>query len=275
MTGRVGLIGWPVKHSVSPAMHNAAFNALGLDWRYDLLPVPPDELEAHVAELLGNGYRGFNVTVPHKRAVLALPQIHEYDPAVRAVEAANTLTVTPGGGLHAANTDWRGIADDLHAHGVDAAGMDCLVLGTGGSAGAAAYALRRMGSASITFASRDPGRRPDAVGYDSLARFSHVHLVVNCTPVGMHPHVDASPWPDGVRFPPGATLYDLVYNPARTRLMEQAEAAGARTIGGLGMLIRQGALAFTQWTGRTPPPGVMQDAAQRALKKQTIESNMV
>jgi shikimate dehydrogenase len=191
------------------------------------------------------------------------------------VEAANTLIVTPDGGLHAANTDWQGFADDLRAHSVDVDGMDCLVLGTGGSAGAVAYALHQMGSASITFASRDPGRRSDIVGYDGLARFSHVDLVVNCTPVGMHPHVDASPWPDGVRFPPGATLYDLVYNPARTRLMGQAEAAGARAIGGLGMLVRQGALAFTQWTGRTPPPGVMQDAARRALKEQTIESNMV
>ncbi len=156
MTARVGLLGWPLEHSVSPAMHNAAFAALGLDWRYDALPAPPEKLNERVAEWLAEGYRGFNVTVPHKRAVLGLPQIAGVDEAVEAIGAANTLSVD-GGGLKAANTDWQGFADDLRAHGVEARGAACLLLGTGGSAQAVAYALRCLGAASIIFVSRQPG----------------------------------------------------------------------------------------------------------------------
>lgn len=268
MTERVGLIGWPVAHSVSPAMHNAAFGALGLDWQYDLLPAPPERFAAAVAEWVAAGYRGFNVTIPHKGAALRLPQVRAISPAAEAIGAANTLTVEPDGSLTADNTDWRGFADDLAAGGIAVEGARCLVLGTGGSARAVIYALRAGGAAAITAISREPGGRDGAAGYGDLARLApSADLVVNCTPAGMSPDVAASPWPEDVPFPGGAALVDLIYNPPVTRLMADAQAAGARTVGGLGMLVRQGALAFERWTGIAPPLAIMLEAARHALQQ--------
>ena len=268
MTERVGLIGWPVAHSVSPAMHNAAFGALGLDWQYDLLPAPPERFAAAVAAWVAAGYRGFNVTIPHKGAALRLPQVRAISPAAEAIGAANTLTVEPDGSLAADNTDWRGFADDLAADGIAVEGARCLVLGTGGSARAVIYALRAGGAAAITAISREPGGRDGAAGYGDLARLApSADLVVNCTPAGMSPDVAASPWPEDVPFPGGAALVDLIYNPPVTRLMADAQAAGARTVGGLGMLVRQGALAFERWTGIAPPLAIMLEAARHALQQ--------
>lgn len=268
MTERVGLIGWPVAHSVSPAMHNAAFGALGLDWQYDLLPAPPERFAAAVAAWVAAGYRGFNVTIPHKGAALRLPQVRAISPAAEAIGAANTLTVEPDGSLAADNTDWRGFADDLAAGGITVEGARCLVLGTGGSARAVIYALRAGGAAAITAISREPGGRDGAAGYGDLARLApSADLVVNCTPAGMSPDVAASPWPEDVPFPGGAALVDLIYNPPVTRLMADAQAAGARTVGGLGMLVRQGALAFERWTGIAPPLAIMLEAARHALQQ--------
>lgn len=268
MTERVGLIGWPVAHSVSPAMHNAAFGALGLDWQYDLLPAPPERFAAAVAAWVAAGYRGFNVTIPHKGAALRLPQVRAISPAAEAIGAVNTLTVEPDGSLAAGNTDWRGFADDLAAGGIAVEGARCLVLGTGGSARAVIFALRAGGAAVITAISRQPGGRDGAAGYGDLARLAPAaDLVVNCTPAGMSPDVAASPWPEDVPFPGGAALVDLIYNPPVTRLMATAQAAGARTVGGLGMLVRQGALAFERWTGIAPPLPVMLEAARHALQQ--------
>jgi shikimate dehydrogenase len=263
---RVGLLGWPVAHSVSPAMHNAAFRALGMDgWTYDPLPVRPGELGGRIRGLVENGYAGFNVTVPHKRAVLTLPLVRRVMPEAGAIGAANTLIVQRDGMLAAANTDAPGFLADLRAQGIDPAGMRCLVLGTGGAARAVAYALRKSGVRGITFVSRAPAERTGAIGYDALDGIA-ADLVVNCTPVGMHPGVDASPWPPDAPWPRGASLVDLVYNPPVTRLMQQARAAGAWATGGLGMLVRQGALSFEMWTGQQPPLDVMAEAARAALE---------
>ncbi len=208
------------------------------------------------------------MTIPHKRAVLTHPLVREQSEAVRAIGAANTLIVQPDGSLRAENTDWRGFADDLAAHGVTIQGATCLILGTGGSAQAVSFALQQGGAATITAISRDPGGRPGVARYAELARLApRADLIVNCTPLGMSPRVEGSPWPEEVPFPPGAVLYDLVYNPPVTRLMRTAEAAGARAISGLGMLVRQAALAFALWTGEAPPLAVMQDAARHALKE--------
>lgn len=262
---RVGLLGWPVAHSVSPPMQNAAFRALGMDgWAYDPLPVAPAELGAQVRALVEAGYAGFNVTVPHKGAVLALPFVARIMPEAAAIGAANTLIVQRGGALAAANTDAPGFLADLRAQELDPEGMRCLVLGTGGSARAVVYALRKSGARGITLVSRAPAGRAGAIGYDDLDGVA-ANLVVNCTPVGMHPGVDASPWPADVPWPRGASLVDLVYNPPVTRLMERARAAGAWASGGLGMLVHQGALSFEMWTGAKPPLDVMADAARAAL----------
>lgn len=267
MTERVGLIGWPVEHSVSPAMHNAAFAALGLDWRYDRLPVRPGRLKRDLNRLLRAGYRGFNITVPHKQDAIRLPHVAEIEGAAADIGAANTLTVLPNGKLRASNTDWQGFAGDLRAHGVETSEAVCLILGTGGAASAVAYALRKLGASSIRFVSRTPDS-PAALRYQDLGTLEEIPtLIVNCTPVGMWPDVGASPWPDSVPIPRGAILFDLIYNPPVTRLMHQAEQAGARAIGGLEMLVRQGALSFEQWTGLAPPLDVMERAARLALQE--------
>jgi shikimate dehydrogenase len=269
MTERVGLLGWPVGHSISPAMHNAAFEALGLDWRYDLLPVPPGNLEAAITRLVEQeGYRGFNVTIPHKRAILAHPLIRAISPAVEVIDAANTLVVEPDGTLRADNTDWLAFAADLQRKGIQVYEKVCLILGTGGSAGAVELALfDYLGSNPLTWVSRNPGRRSGVIGYDEIPFWiPRVDLIVNCTPVGMFPNGDQSPWPEDMPFPPQAVLYDLVYNPPVTRLMQQAQAAGAQAFGGLGMLVRQGARSFEVWTGVRPPLDVMFEAATAALK---------
>lgn len=271
MAARVGLIGWPVEHSVSPAMHNAAFEALGLDWRYDLLPVRPGSLGEALPALVAQGYRGFNVTVPHKQEALALSSTRSE--AAQAIGAANTLVRGNDGALHADNTDAPGFWVDLLAHDAGTPPGKALIMGTGGSARAVTHALI-TGGWQVHIHSRDPERARQltrSMGSDRVQPFSHgddaaqLNLIVNCTPVGMWPAVDESPWPEGVPIPPDVTLYDLVYNPDRTALMAQAEAAGARAIGGLGMLVEQGAIAFALWTGQQPPRDVMRAAAEHAL----------
>lgn len=272
---RVGVIGWPVEHSLSPALHNAAFEALGMsDWHYDRVPVPPD-IVAYSLRVLRTegGYTGVNVTVPHKQAVM--PHVRP-DERARALGAANTIDFRNNS---ATNTDVDGLISDLEAHRVSLKSTSVLVLGAGGAARAAVYGLARAG-ANITVTNRTLQRANimladlalsaniRAANVKPLTEAAHddIALVVNCTPVGMWPQVDESPWPDAVPMPRGVTLYDTIYRPERTRLMAQVEAAGGRAIGGLGMLVRQGALSFEIWTGVVPPFDVMLDAAQSALK---------
>jgi shikimate dehydrogenase len=270
MTEHVGLFGWPLGHSISPAMHNAAFAVLGMDWTYDLLPVPPEQLGEEVSRLLDAGYRGFNVTVPHKQAILEhLPDL-DLEASAAEIGAVNTLIMKSGGGIVATNTDWQGFMGDLRAHNIDVAGKPCLILGTGGAARAVIYALKQMGASAVTLVSHlmdvvPPDLRPDTILYADL-KADPVGLIVNCSPVGMSPRVDASPWPADLPLPSCPALYDVVYNPPVTRLMQQAQAAGILIIvSGLGMLVRQGALAFKAWTGVEPPIDVMMDAGQKAL----------
>lgn len=279
-TQLLGLLGWPVGHSFSPAMHNAAAAALGLNWVYVPLPVPPAEVGAAVRGLAALGFLGSNVTVPHKQAVM--PYVDEVSPAARAIGAVNTILIdraaTPPF-LYGDNTDWTGFLADLTALAVPLEGRDCLVLGAGGSARAVVYALqqahgrvhllaRRPAQAAALLA--DLGLAAPHVAA-SLADLPHISpdldapLIVNTTPVGMSPHPEASIWPDGCPFPPGAFVYDLVYNPLITRLMRQAEAAGVAGSNGLGMLLQQGAAAFALWSGRQPDLGVMRDALQGIL----------
>jgi shikimate dehydrogenase len=272
-----GLIGWPVEHSLSPAMHNAAFEALGLDGRYDLLPVQPGELAARLPDLAAYGYVGLNVTVPHKEEALALAD--RATQIARVIGAANTFTLRDGVIL-ADNTDAPGFLADLEAEGVEAS-TSALVLGAGGAGRAIVYALASA-EAQVNVVDRIPKRAKrleadlkrdlffaDVTAYplsalEEAAR--DVELVVNCTSLGMWPHVDASSWPDDLPFPATARVaYDLVYRPRKTRFLAQAEAAGVRPIGGLGMLVRQGALSFEAWTGKEAPVEVMRAAAEAIL----------
>lgn len=276
LTNKVGVIGWPVTHSISPAMHNAAFQALGMsDWQYELAPVPPDIVPQSLRILRDEGgFIGVNVTVPLKEKVMqfVLP-----DERARAIGAVNTIDFRSNVGT---NTDVIGLVDDLTAHGITLQGAKVIVLGAGGAARAAVYGLAKAGAtvivvnrtqqkaqvmlADLTISANI--RSADVKTLDEAAE-EDVSLVVNCTSVGLWPNVDESPWITGVPFPKGVTVYDTVYRPERTLLMQQAEANGGQAIGGLGMLVRQGAAAFTIWTKREAPVDVMFEAAKEALAK--------
>jgi shikimate dehydrogenase len=255
----VGLIGHPVAHSQSPRMQQAAFAAVGLrDWRYELWDTPAEALAARLDDVRRRAdIAGGNVTVPHKQAVL--PFLDEVTADARAIGAVNTL-FKHAGRLWGDNTDWVGFLADLDFHGVTVdAGTRALVLGAGGSARAVVYALRARG-AQVWIYNRSFERaqalaeafgREGCEPVETLAAPAcrSATLVVNCTPVGMWPAVDASPWPRELPFPARAVLYDLIYRPPVTALIGQARAAGARAIGGAGMLAEQGAAAFARWTG--------------------------
>jgi shikimate dehydrogenase len=285
-TQLTGLLGWPVSHSLSPAMQNAAAADLGLDIAYVPLAVHPDQLAAAVRGLVALGFRGANVTVPHKEAIM--PLLDEVDPAAAAIGAVNTIVVSfqpsadslqsPGNRspmLSGYNTDWSGFLADLRALEVNVAGRDCLILGAGGSARAVAYGLASSGGRVHIFARRQAQAEQVVTGlaahcpsgslaiheWSALERapsnFPAAGLIVNTTPLGMTPQVEASPWPESVALPHGAVVYDLVYNPAETRLLRQARDAGLKCSNGLGMLLHQGAQAFKLWTGLDPDLAIM------------------
>lgn len=263
----VGLIGWPVEHSRSPAMHNAAFAALGLDWRYILLPTPPDQIEAVVARIRSGELRGANVTIPHKQAVM--PYLDEIDPAARAVGAVNTI-VKQGARLIGFNTDTIGFKRALIETGVDAVNQPCAVLGAGGSARAVVYVLNELG-AQITVYARDVEKaRALHANFRLLGALREIDpatkLIVNTTPVGLSPNINASPWPNDLSLPQHALIFDLLNNPPRTKFMQQAEQAGLRAVNGWNMLLYQGAAAFAKWTGVEPPIDVMKQALKQNMK---------
>lgn len=290
-TQLVGLMGWPVGHSFSPAMHNAALAQLGLDWVYVPLPVREGDVGTAVAGLPALGFRGVNVTIPHKQAVI--PFLSDIEAGAKAIGAVNTIVVQRAeeeSRLHGYNSDWRGFLADLQANGVDVAGRDCLVLGAGGSARAVVYGLlqegarvwllaRRLAQAEAILA-QDLGAAGKLV-VGSLAELPRVAadlyapLIVNTTPLGMSPHVAGSVWPDELPFPAQAVLYDLVYNPLETRLMQQAQAAGCQALNGLGMLIQQGAVAFKLWTGQEPDVAVMRQALITQLPNYSIPQSPI
>ncbi len=279
-TRLVGIIGWPVEHSLSPPMHNAAFAARGMNWAYVPLPVPPDRVQEAVRGLRALGFRGANVTIPHKQAVI--PLLDRITPEAQAIGAVNTIVVEEDGTLWGTNTDAQGFLDDLRAHGVTVEGERALVLGAGGAARAVVYALARAG-AQVTIANRTLGRAVELVRQvhgvlpgrtfrvvpltpDTLAKEAEEHgLLVNATSVGMWPEVDASPWPVQVGFGAIRVVYDLIYRPRDTRLLQDARAWGCQGIDGLGMLVRQGAESWRLWTGQAPPVDIMWQAVEQAL----------
>jgi len=266
---RVGVIGWPIEHSLSPAMHNAAFAALGMtDWLYDKMAIPPDVLGHSVKELRNHDFVGINVTVPHKEAIMRYVQA---DQLAQTVGAVNTVDFRTGIGT---NTDVSGFLDDLAAHGVPVKGQRVVVLGAGGAARAVVFGLAQSG-AQVAVVNRSPERAQE-LARTLLVPFALMSLqdaaewgasvIVNCTSAGMQPNVALTPWHEDVPFPKGVTLYDTIYRPAQTRLMRQSEAAGGQSFNGAGMLVRQGAAAFKLWTGVEPPVEVMMDVLLKSLR---------
>ncbi len=270
---KLALLGYPLSHSVSPAMHNAALRQAGLaGWHYDAWPVAPEHLADVVARLRDEDYAGANVTVPHKEAVIA--SLDGLTPVAQAIGAVNTL-LKKDGRLIGHNTDAAGFLADLFAHGVKLARRTVLVLGAGGAARAVVAACAGVGAAvriaarktvqAQAFTTLAPVTAYDWSRLGLLRASDGVTVIVNTTPLGMSPNTAASPWPDDVPFPPDAFVYDLVYNPAETRLVQRARAAGLNADTGLGMLIEQGALAFELWTGQSPSRALMRQAAEVVL----------
>ena len=280
---RVGIFGYPLGHSISPAFQQAAFDHLGLDARYEAWETPPAELAKAVSCLRQDGYLGANVTVPHKLAVL--DHLDELDPWAEAIGAVNTI-VNQDGRLVGFNTDAYGFVESLRREArFEARGKKIVLIGAGGAARAAAFGLAREGVSSLIIANRTPARAEAlAAGLrDSVAevaamdlassslgeRIASADLIVNATSVGMQggPAEGRSPVAEGL-IQPNCVVHDMVYNPEATPLLKMAKGAGAQIVGGLPMLVLQGAAAFERWTGKDAPIDVMFSAARRALSAQ-------
>lgn len=263
---RLGVLGWPVAHSRSPRMHNAALLECGLkDWHYQRLPAPPEVFEETVRALPASGFVGANVTIPHKEAALALAD--ESTAAARAIGAANTLTFSADGAIHAANTDAPGFIAALEGEGVDPAGLTALVLGAGGSARGIVYALREAGAAQVTVWNRTPERASALaaeLGVDAAYRPVGADLLVNCTSVGLADGEFKELPLDADALGTYATVADLVYRAGGTGLVAEARRRGCTVVDGLEVLVRQGAMSFEAWTGLTAPVDAMRDAARGA-----------
>lgn len=262
-----GIIGWPVTHSLSPAMHNAAFAALGLDWTYVAFPTPPAAVGSAIRGLAAAGVAGLNVTIPHKQA--ALDACSAVSEAAAAIGAANTLVPDGAGGWRADNTDARGFLRALdEAAPLELGGRTALVIGAGGAARAVVFALRQRG-ARVVVANRTAARAAelgDPLEFSRAAlerAVAESALVVNCTSLGLHDTALPAELPlDGLG--PGHVVVDVVYRPGGTAWLAAAAARGARCVDGLGMLLHQGAAAFVQWTGQEPPIEVMRAALVRS-----------
>jgi shikimate dehydrogenase len=260
---RLGVLGWPVAHSRSPAMHNAALAHLGLrEWHYQRLPVPPELFEETARALPAAGFVGANVTIPHKEAALALADAAT--DAARAIGAANTLAFADGA-IHASNTDAPGLLAALRDAGGDPAGLTCLVLGAGGSARAAAYALRGAGAARVAVWNRTPERAAriaEDLCVEAVMEPFAAELLVNCTSVGLHDGAFKDLPISADALGDSTIVADLVYRVGGTALVEEARRRGCAVVDGLDVLIRQGALSFEAWTGREAPIAAMRDGAR-------------
>ena len=297
----LGLIGFPLDHSLSPQIHSAALKSLELEGEYHLYPIPPlPNAKTELIDLLDqvkNGrIHGLNITIPHKQNIIHM--LDELTPTAKTIGAVNTI-YRKGDLLIGDNTDAAGFWTDLKhitdpstspsgvrvrsskpealrtPHPTPGTPHSALILGAGGSARAVTYALLSNGY-YVTIAARriEQGREIS----DQYSVFSNqlrvielencplttyrYSLIVNTTSVGMHPHVNSSPWPDGTPFPENVSIYDLIYNPSETLLVKQAKAVGLPARTGLGMLIEQAALAFQRWTGLEAPRLAMQAAVK-------------
>lgn len=274
------LIGYPVGHSMSAVMHNAAFMELGLDFAYQLLEVRPEDLEKAVSETLrASDVRGANVTIPHKVSVMGY--LDEIDLEAVRIGAVNTI-VNDGGRLKGYNTDGIGALRAIGERYGDLRGARAVILGAGGAARAISYKLAENVS-EVRILNRTPSRAEalsdylsslrecraeissDGLSRDSIrASLEGADILVNTTPLGMHPDTEASPV-DQDLLRPGLLVFDAVYNPPTTRLLREAEASGSRVLTGVSMLVYQGVAAFELWTGREAPEAVMMESVFDAL----------
>lgn len=273
---RAFLFAHPAKHSLSPAMHDAALEAMGIPARYEARDVPPDQLEAALNALRGSKIWGVNLSIPHKERALEI--VDTVSDEARAIGAINTVIVR-GDRLEGRNTDAPGFIASLWEAQVAVPVAAVTVLGAGGAARGVAWALKRAGAAWVKVWNRSPKRAARLAEEFGLQAISDAELeravlecdlLVNTTSVGLNAP-DVSPLPPGILprgswFADGPVVCDIVYRPLETRLLREARAAGLTTVDGLGMLVHQGALALEAWTGREAPVEVMRRAALGALR---------
>lgn len=278
-TKKVGLLGWPLGHSLSPIMHNAAFAACGLDFVYLPLATPPNLLPDAIAGLRAMGFTGVNLTIPHKIAVR--DYLDEIDESAQLIGAVNTIEFKDGR-LIGHNTDAAGYIGALELAGIDVTGKHAVVLGAGGAARAVIAGLISARIASVTIGARDPGKAAALAGLFTTAipvngmdwdkrgfdeALPKADLIVNTTPLGMYPATGNQPPLAWKLVKPSAIISDLIYNPLQTQFMLEGSRRGHTVVGGEGMLLEQGALAFQLWTGCEAPRAVMRQALLNVLKK--------
>ncbi|MFA9477510.1 type I 3-dehydroquinate dehydratase [Phycisphaerales bacterium AB-hyl4] len=270
-----GVIGWPVGHSKSPALHNAGFDATGYNGVYLPMPIPPEyeHFKATVSAWLDHKplhFRGASVTIPHKENLLRFVRERdgEIEPLAEMIGAANTLTVRDDGSLYASNTDYAAaldaVCDGLNIQRDQLADRRVGLIGAGGAARAIAAGFAGHGASVVVYnrtLERAQAMADDLQGDITIEPIDHLpaggcDVYINCTPIGMHPKVDASPLGDAnaiADWGPTTVVFDTIYNPARTRLLAQAETLGCITVSGIEMFVRQGAAQFELWTGRPAP----------------------
>jgi shikimate dehydrogenase len=285
---RVGIIGDPVAHSFSPPFQQAAFDALHIPARYELWHTPADQLVECVRSLREEDCLGANVTIPHKLAVL--PLLDKIDPFTARIGAVNTI-VHRDAALYGYNTDAIGLVHALHEHGlgelqvdgqVSLKGYTAVLLGAGGAAHGAAFGLVEAGIGCLVIVNRNLKRAQclamevqqvydgtiSSLSDPTLLNPYPASIIINATPLGMHGDVSPLSEAQLARFAPDTFVYDMIYNPRQTYLLRQAQAMGLRTANGLSMLLHQGALAFTLWTGQDAPLAVMRATLRAtALKR--------
>ena len=280
-TKNLGVIGWPIAHSLSPAMQQAAIEKAGIDYSYIALPVEPEALPKAVAGLKALNFRGWNVTIPHKTAIM--PLLDEIDEDAAVIGAVNTV-VNEEGRLKGYNTDVLGFLSPLQKKGMRLQGAKALILGAGGAARAVLWGLLREGAESVSLAVRS-AEKGEALAhsfmdktqakltvctFDSEAyrkELAEAELIVNTTPLGMTPKVEAAPPVDWSLVRPTAFVYDIIYTPAETRFLREAREHGCQIQNGEAMLAGQGAAALTLWTGIEPDTSCMCQALRKELSK--------
>ncbi len=280
-TKNLGVMGWPIAHSLSPAMQQAAIEKAGIDYSYIALPVEPQALPQAVAGLKALNFRGWNVTIPHKTAIM--PLLDEIDEDAAVIGAVNTV-LNEDGRLKGYNTDILGFLRPLQEQGVALEGAKVLILGAGGAARAVLWGMLRNKVASVVLAVRtlEKGEalaqefrqrtqveiNVSAFGSEAFCQAqAQADLLVNTTPLGMTPKVDAAPPVNWELVKPTAFVYDIIYTPAETRFLREAREHGCPTQNGEHMLAGQGAAALALWTGIEPDADCMCMALRQELEK--------
>ena len=275
-----GVIGDPVEHTMSPVMHNAAFRETGIDYFYVPFRVKKEELGKAIEGMRALNIKGLNVTIPHKVAVLQF--LDKLDSLAKQIGAVNTI-VNDDGVLTGYNTDATGFLQALLEGGIEPEGKNIVILGAGGASRAISFILADRGAhlvilnrlLELDWAKELAGRISQAFSKEVealelnrenlIGALSKADILVNATSVGMSPNIDETPV-DSDLLKPSLIVFDIVYNPIKTRLLREAEAAGAGTINGVDMLVWQGALAFEKWTGSKAPVELMREETIRLLQ---------